>query len=61
MVDYREYGYNVGRGQAWRNAHHEPPQTDSDRYSYRAGYEEGEMRRRVADEIDRELYGDDRW
>jgi hypothetical protein len=60
MEDYREDGYNAGRGQAWRNDHHEPPQTDGDRYSYCAGYEEGERRRRVADEVDRELYGDDR-
>lgn len=61
MEDYREDGYNAGRGQAWRNDHHEPPQTDGDRYSYRSGYEEGQRRQRVSAEIDRELYGDDRW
>ena len=59
MSDYREDGYNAGRGCAWRNAYHEPPQTESDLYSYRVGYEEGERRRRLADEIDREL--DDNW
>ena len=29
MEDFREDGYNAGRGQAWRNDHHEPPQWDA--------------------------------
>jgi hypothetical protein len=58
MEDYYSDGFNAGYGQSWRNQGHEAPQSDGDRYSYRTGQEEGERRREISRELDRELYGE---
>jgi hypothetical protein len=55
MKDYYRDGVNVGRGESWRNNGHDYPQSEIDRYSYRRGIEEGEYRRRISDEVDREM------
>ena len=57
--DWYGDGYNAGRGRSHLNRGHAMPQTDGDRYSYDLGREDGERHRRVAEELDRELYGDD--
>ena len=56
MEDFYSDGYNVGYGQSYKNDNHDYPQSDGDRYSYRRGAEDGERRRRVSDELDREGY-----
>ena len=61
MEDYYNDGYNAGRGWHWKNHGHDYPQTDCDRYSYERGREYGERRRRISDELDKELYGNDCW
>lgn len=57
MEDFKRSGYNDGRGHDWKNRGCESPKTDSDRYSYRKGYEEGENHRKISEEIDKEMYG----
>lgn len=57
--DFKQDGFNAGYGQSWRNAHHEEPVTEGDKHSFRVGFEEGRHRRRIADELDRELYGEE--
>lgn len=59
MEEYYQDGYDSGYGNQ-KKPGHGWPQTDSDDYSYRHGQEEGRRRKRIADELDRELYGDDR-
>ena len=54
-MDYYKDGYNIGRGHLWKNNGHEYPQTESDKYSYEKGIEEGIRKRKISDEIDREL------
>jgi hypothetical protein len=54
MEDYYNDGFNAGRGQSWRNEGHGSPQSDGDRYSYRTGQEDGERRREISRELDRE-------
>lgn len=60
-MDWNERGYNEGRGFGWKNSEREKfPQSDYDRASYERGREYGEYRRQISDELDREMYGDDR-
>jgi hypothetical protein len=54
MEDYYRDGFNNGYGESWRNNGHDGPQTEIDKYSYRRGIEDGERRRRIADELDNE-------
>lgn len=58
MRDYYDDGWNDGYGR-WRRDDGDCPTTDDERYSYRRGFEEGQRRRRVADEIDGGLYGEE--
>ena len=55
MTDCYERGFNDGLGESWRNNTHDYCETESDRASYRDGRKEGEYRRRLREEIDREL------
>jgi len=56
MKDYYSDGFNVGYGQSWRNNGHDYPRSAGDDYSYRRGIEDGERRRKISDELDREGY-----
>jgi hypothetical protein len=56
MEDYYKDGFNVGYGNSYRNSGHDYPRSDSEAYSYRRGVEDGERRRRISDELDRECY-----
>ena len=61
MRDYYQDGWDDGYGRD-RIDDGDYPVTESDKYSYRTGLEDGRRRRRIADEIDREfreLYGED--
>jgi hypothetical protein len=53
MRDYFQDGFDDGYGR-YRIDDGDYPQSDSDKYSYRDGLEEGRIRRRIADELDRE-------
>lgn len=53
------YGYNEGRGWGYRNSPFDEPRTESEKYDYERGKEYGEYRKRISDELDREMYGDD--
>ena len=57
MRDYYNDGFQQGYGRPNDNYDNDYPRSDGDRYSYRCGVEDGERRRRVSDELDRELYG----
>ncbi len=59
MEDYYNDGFNKGYGKGHLNDHHEKPISDQDQYSYDSGYEDGQRRKAVSDELDREMYGDD--
>ena len=51
--------YNDGFDDSYGREHYgdrECPQTDGDKYSYRRGFEDGERRRRISDELEREGY-----
>ncbi|OQB40147.1 MAG: hypothetical protein BWY04_01438 [candidate division CPR1 bacterium ADurb.Bin160] len=54
MRDYYQDGFDDGYGR-YRIDDGDYPQSDSDWYSYRDGLEEGRRRRRIADEISKEL------
>ena len=57
MEDYWQDGFNEGYGRADSNEHHDSPQTDCDNFSFQLGKETGERHRKVADDLDREMYG----
>ena len=59
--NYYENGYNDGYGYDWKNNDDDHPITDSDWASYQNGYREGKRKRKISDEIDRELYGEEGW
>ncbi len=54
MGDYRDMGYNLGRGHEFKNDYHDTPKTDSDWESFKRGVEDGERHRRISDDLDRE-------
>jgi len=56
MEDYYQDGINRGRGQDYLNSNHDYPQSDGDKYSYHRGVEEGERRREISRELEREEY-----
>lgn len=56
MSDYYNDGFNDGYGRR-QYGPREYPQTDSDRYSYERGREDGERRRRISRELDDEQGG----
>ncbi len=56
-MDFYDEGYNRGRGWTHKTTG-DFPQTAGDRASFESGYEYGERRRRISDELDREMYGD---
>lgn len=45
-------------GRDYLNGGHDAPKHDYDRYSYERGREDGERRREVSRELDREYFGD---
>lgn len=57
--DYYRDGFDTGYGRERRDYEDERPQSDGDSYSYRRGFEDGERRREIANELDREYYGDE--
>jgi len=57
LRDYRQDGFDDGYGQH-RDDFGDEPKTAGDEYSYREGFEDGQRRRVISDELDRELYGD---
>ena len=54
MRDYYNDGYEQGYGREVDNEG-DYPKTEGDKYDYQRGLEEGRRRRRISDEIDREL------
>lgn len=54
MRDFYNDGFNDGYGNRTYSPR-EYPQTDQDDYSYCTGIEDGQRRRRISDELDREL------
>lgn len=54
MEDYYDDGFNAGYGRSYLNDHHDSPRTDGERYDYQRGIEDGQRRRQIADELDRE-------
>ena len=52
MEDYYYDGFNSGYGRNYLNDNHEYPQNDGDKYSYRAGYEDGQRRRKIKEELE---------
>lgn len=57
MEDYYRDGYNHGRGRDYLNSGHELPHNLGDIYSYEEGRKYGEYRKKLSEEIDRELEG----
>jgi hypothetical protein len=53
MRDYYQDGFDAGYGKP-PGGHNDFPQTDGDAWSYRRGVEDGQRRRRISDELDRE-------
>ena len=43
--DYYKDGFNQGYGRGYLNDNHDLPQSDSERYDYDQGVEDGERRR----------------
>ena len=58
MSDFYLDGLNQGMGRDYLNGGHDSPKHDYDRYSYERGREDGERRREVSRELDREYFGD---
>jgi hypothetical protein len=56
MDDYRKRGFDDGRGRGTRDPY-ERPVSDGDSASYRYGREDGERRREISRELDREYFG----
>jgi len=56
MEDYYQDGLNDGYGSGYLNSGHDSPQTDGEKYDYRQGVEDGEMRRQISEELEREGY-----
>jgi hypothetical protein len=56
MEDFYHDGFNVGYGQSSRNMGHDYPQSTMDRWSYEDGIRDGERRRNISRELDREGY-----
>ena len=56
MEDYYHDGFNVGYGQSHRNMGHDYPHSTLDRWSYEDGIRDGERRRNISRELDREGY-----
>ncbi len=57
MRDFYNDGFKDGYGSENRNV--EIPESDGDSYSYRRGYEDGQRRREISRELDREYFGDE--
>ena len=55
MRDFYDDGFKDGYGQK-HYEDREYPQTDGDKYSYENGLEDGQRRRRISDELEREGY-----
>jgi len=56
MEDYYEDGFNTGYGRSYLNDGHDSPQSDGERYDYQQGIEDGQRRRRFADELENDWY-----
>ena len=54
MSDFYQDGFDDGYGRK-NYGERENPQDDCDKYSYRRGYEDGQRKKEVSDELDREL------
>ncbi len=54
MRDFYNDGFETGYGKRPPDGPREYPQTDGDDYSYRRGIEDGQRRRDISDELDRE-------
>jgi hypothetical protein len=52
MEDYYQDGKNIGRGKSYLNTGHDFPQTESEKYSFRQGIEDGERQRKYSQEFD---------
>ena len=57
MRNYYQDGFDNGYGRD-HNGPREYPQNDGDDYSYRRGQEDGRRRRDIANELDREYWGE---
>lgn len=53
MGDFYQNGFDGGYGRSF-HGDREYPQNDGDEYSYQRGLEDGQRRRRISDELDRE-------
>ncbi len=58
MRDYRRDGFNDGYGKK-RDDDGDYPQNDGDVYSYRRGYEDGQRRREIANELERNYFNNE--
>lgn len=58
MRDYYQDGFDAAYGRPFENFG-DFPLNDGDRWSFRRGIEDGQRRRRMADELDREQFGND--
>lgn len=56
--DYYQDGFNDGYGRDYYNPDNDQPESACDQYSYRRGHEDGKRRREIANELDREYFGD---
>lgn len=57
MRDYYQDGVDAGYGSNSYNCENDYPKNDGDAYSYKRGVEEGQRRREMAQEIDRDYFG----
>lgn len=54
MRDYYQDGFDRGYGKNHTNYDNDFPRSDGDRYSYERGVEDGQRRREISRELDRE-------
>lgn len=57
MRDYYRDGFDEGYGRSSSNYENDFPKNDGDAYSYRRGVEDGQRRREISREIDRDDFG----
>ena len=53
MRDFYDDGFNDGYGKSWYGDR-EYPQSESDRASYKRGFEYGQLRRKIGNELEEE-------
>ena len=60
MVDHYRNGFEDGYGRTRRyRPDDESPQTDDEKYSYRTGRYDGQRRRTLSEELERDYFGID--